>query len=92
MVKACKMEATFMNSPFSAKYRPGHILEACILHQQQYPATTRNRRLPPAKAKDERRGVRCAGEIELAIAYEAFGAEFVGILIQFRIMCAGPDD
>ena len=30
MVKACKIEATLMNSPFSAKYRPGHILGVYI--------------------------------------------------------------
>ena len=47
--------------------------------------------LPPAKTKDERRRVWRASEVELAIAYEAFGAELVGILVYFRIVGASPD-
>ena len=91
MLKACKIEATLMNSPFSAKYRPGQILGAVILHQSPYFVKMRGcSDLPPSKAEDKRRGIRHTGEIELAITYESFRAELVGVLVQFRIMRASP--
>ena len=91
MVKAYKIEATLMNSPFSAKYRPGQILGKCTLHQQLVSVMKKCGHLPPAKTKDERRRVWRASEVELAIAYEAFGTELVGILVYFRIVSASPD-
>ena len=47
--------------------------------------------IPPAETEDERCRVWCASEVELAIAYEALGAELVGILVYFRIVRASPD-
>ena len=86
MVKAYKIEATLMNSPLSAKYRPGQILGKCTLHQQLVSVMKKCGHLPPAKTKDERRRVWRASEVELAIAYEAFGTELVGILVDVGIM------
>ena len=90
MVKACNMEATLINSPFSAKYRPGQILGKCTLHQQLDLAMKTCSHLPPAKTKDERRRVWRTWEVELAISYEAFGAELVRVWVDSRIVHACP--
>ena len=46
--------------------------------------------LPSTKTEAEQCGVRCIREIELAIAYEAFRAEFIRVFVQLGVMHASP--
>ena len=91
MLKACKIDATLINNPFSPKYLPGQILATLVLHESWYYVVhTNTGHEPSPETEDERSGVRCGAEVQLSVAYEAFGAEHIRILINLGIARASP--
>lgn len=95
MSKTCRADAMLMNSPFSAKYRPGHALHTFRrLADVRIPRGRRkvkgSRHSPPSEAEAESYRVGCCAEVELSVANETFWPEHLRILKDVGVVHNGP--